>query len=263
MAIYKFKEFVQEVMSKLQLMHDVSDINVGKNKVCFGINNTEVTIRKNRDSEVKKQKTIISCCEMFPFVVYNAYEGAPKYNQIDVLNTVNAIDSYFMSELGYEPERSAICSRYDSLKFLLLPFFIVDYKEHDTISAVWEKVLDLLVYDFANQKNHPNGFNGTVLSFIGKALETDEEKAFILLSDAHHLQVFAVDCKDGKLVGYESDDDKIEHIEVEYGKFSDTELVSIMKRFIKKYYGFQYCELSFDPEDIIEKEEEKNKDNDK
>lgn len=256
MANYRFKEFVQEVMNKLSIIHTVDDLVIGKNKICFKMNGTVVTVRKNRDTETRQQKTIISCSEMFPFVIHNSFEGTPKYNNVDVLNTVNTLDSYFVSELGYEPERSAICARYDNLKYLLLPFYIIDYKEHAAISQVWEEILELLASDFNDEKSRPNGFTGNVITFVGKNMDTDQEKAFILLSDPYKLQIFAVDCKDDKLIGYNDPDDKIDQLEVKYGIFSETEMISQVKRFIKKYYGFKYYDLVFDSNDMIETNDE-------
>lgn len=257
MATYNFKDFVSEIRSKLSLVHKVSEQEIGKNKIYFYLDGALVTVRKNKDSETKTRKTIISCSEMFPCVIKNKYEGSILFTDVDVVRTVNSLDSYLLEELGYDPLKAAICSRYYNLKYILLPL-LLNERNTDGISQTWKDILDYLGYSFTNPDSNTNRClqcKGTLIPFFCKNIKEKEDEVLIILADGLQSQFFTMSCKDNKITGYNNP--KFIGV-IEYGKYSDTKLISAVKSIIKDLYDFKLCDLKFDENDIIVFEEKKD-----
>ena len=244
---YNFKDFVKEVQNRLSIIHKIEGYEIGKNRITFFMNNAMVIIRKNKDDETKTRKTIISCSEMFPCVIKNDYNGSLKYNAADVNQAVNALDSYFMEELGLNPTKSAICSRYQYLKYMLLPF-IVTHDDANKIKEVQEDILFDLIYEGSNNESctSQSGANGTLMTYIGKNIDTDKvDAAFIIIAESDKLNLFIVRYENNQLIGDNDDDEYIKHYEIPYAKYPEISGVSLIRKLSKTHYAFKRADFKF------------------
>lgn len=244
---YNFKDFVKEVQNRLSIIHKIEGYEIGKNRITFLMNNAVVIIRKNKDDETKTRKTIISCSEMFPCVIENDYNGSLKYDAADVDQVVNALDSYFMEELGLNPAKSAVCSRYQYLKYMLLPF-IVTHDDVNKIKEVQEDILFDLIYEGTENESCTNQseVNGTLMTYTGKNIETDKvDAAFIIIAESNKLNLFIVRYENGQLIGDNDDDEYIKHYEIPYAKYPEVSGVTAIRKLSKTHYAFKRADFKF------------------
>ena len=257
--LYNYQDFVREVQNRLSIMHKIEGYEVGKNRITFSMNGATVTIRKNKDTETKTRKTIVSCAEMFPCVIKNDYDGSLKYTNADVDLAVNSLDSYFIEELGMNPVKSAICSRYHYLKDMLLPLMVYyDLKKPGEINKAREDILADLVFEGTEPESNTNesNVNGTLMAFIGKNINTDKnDRAFIIVAEAYKMTLFSVRYHNGQLTGYEDSDEDIDFYEIPYNKYCDVTGVALIRKLTKTHYAFKKASFKFAPEEVLEENE--------
>lgn len=247
---YNFKDFVKEVQNRLSIVHEIEGYEIGKNRITFLMNNAMVIIRKNKDEETKTRKTIISCSEMFPCVIENDYNGGLKYDAADIDQAVNALDSYFMEELELNPAKAAICSRYQYLKYMLLPF-IVTHDDDNKIKEVQENILFDLIYEGIDSESctSQSEVNGTLMAYIGKNIDTDKvDAAFIIIAEATKIDLFIVRYENGQLIGDNDEDEYIKHYEIPYAKYPEISGVSLIRKLTKTHYAFKRAFFKFSQE---------------
>lgn len=254
--LYNYQDFVREVQNRLSIMHKIEGYEVGKNRITFLMNGATVTIRKNKDSETKTRKTIISCAEMFPCVIKNDYEGSLKYTNEDVDIAVNSLDSYFIEELGLNSVKSAICSRYYYLKDMLLPLMVYyDLRQPGEIDKAREDILFNLIYEGTELGSCTNesNVNGTLIAFIGKNINTDKnDRAFIIIAEAYKMTLFSVRYRNGQLTGDNDNDEDIEQYEILYHKYCDITGVALIRKLTKTHYAFKKADFRFAPKEESE-----------
>lgn len=245
----KFKPFVTEIQSRLKIIHEIEGFNIGKNKINFTANNYPILVLKDCEDDVSK--VIISCNDMFPFVINTEIENKEIYlKEKDIVDAVTALDSYFMENIGYN-NCYGVCSIYNAAKFLLLPFFIYDYRKKKSIVKVQDDILSYLMYKLTQKE--ANKKCGYVFVFKGKNKKNQkEDKIFLLSFQQNDLILYDFDYN-GCNLDIDSGDN---YIELPYDKYSNTTGISVIRNRLKNYTSFKmlnadiYC---------IEDEEEATK----
>jgi len=243
---YSLAQLAQEISRRLSPIHKVgSDFVTGKNKITFTVNDVDVIINKDKDENGNK-RTIVECRDMFPCSFYNENTNAVKYTEAEVIRIVNHIDRYFIEKLGFDPDVSAICTKYIALKWALLPFFVTDFKDEESISKVQEEILNLLSFKAFSGITEIEDFKNILLCFTGRNINTDiEDKAFILTADSEKITVFVVNYKDGILTGDNDEDENIKQYLFKYSDFFESQNLSAVKKILKTHYQFKLCDIVF------------------
>ena len=255
---YDFQNYVKEIMSKLSLIHNVNNFTVEKNRISFIMNSKTVIVRKDKDkTNPLTKKIIVTCEDMFPCAFRLEKSDKFKFYDKEINIVVNALDSYFMELIGYPLiEKSAICTRYDFLKWALLPFFIYVYNDEEEINSVQNDILEYLIYSFTSEESNTlksNDIYGTVICFTGKNTETDiEDCAFIIIASSFEATIFAVRLENGKLVGYDDKDEDIPTYKFKYENYTNSQIPALIKKIIKNYYSFKVCNLNY----LVEEDED-------
>lgn len=228
----KFRPFITEVQKRLEIVHDVKGFNSGKNKVAFEANNYPVLVVKSYDNSISR--VIISCGEMFPYVINTELEAKEVYlKEKDIINAVNSLDTFFMQEAGYN-NCYGVCSVYNAAKFLLLPFFIYDYRKKKDMAKTQDDILNYLMYKLTN--NEANNAHGYVFIFSGQHKKSQkQDKVFLVSLHADKMYLYDFDY-DGQELDIESGNN---FVVLPYDKYSNTTGISIVKNKLKNYTNFK------------------------
>ena len=246
------QEFVSEIKKRLNILYDVDDTyEISKNKVTFTVNGNDVQIQKDNDKESKKKKIIITHTDMFPYAFYLDND---KFAEKEVIGAVNSIDCFYTELLGLDPVKQSLCSRYNALKWALLPCFVTNFSDEKEITKVQEELLNYLAYEIVNKKDSSN----ELLIYLScQDIETDrEDKFFLFAAGLDKLTIYLInyDTENNKLLDSE---EEIESYDFPYDKYPDQIMLSAVKKLIKKYYNFNIYQAEFN-EDIINEVEEEN-----
>lgn len=245
------RDFVSEIKNRLSILYKVDDTyKVSKNKVTFTVNDNEVLIKKDNDKKADKKKIIMTHTEMFPYAFYSKH--GDEYTEDELIGAVNAIDGFYTELLGLDPVGQSLCSRYNALKWALLPCFVTNFSDEEEIKNVQAELLNYLAYEIVN-KNYDN--DNLLIYLSCQDVETDkEDKIFLFAAGLDKLTVYLIDCdyETGQIKDLE---EEIEHYEFPYSKYLDQTMLSAVKKIVKKYYNFKVCNVTFN-DDISEKIEE-------
>lgn len=250
--IYSLSDFVKEVTRRLSYLYEVdATCKVGKNKVSFVVEGNEVLIEKNRDKDTNQKKVIITYTEMFPYAFYTDDEDFNTYSEKEVIGVVNGIDMFYTEKLGLDPVKQCICSRYEALKWALLPCFITDFTNKNQVKMAQEEILGLLSYEALHQKD--TNCENLLFYFTAQDVDTDlENKVFLFSAGIDKLTLYLLDYTDGVL---EDNVEKIKSIEFEYGKYPGKSMLTAAKKHLKNHYNFRMCSVKFNepekPEDEV------------
>lgn len=253
---YSIQQMVAEVKKRLGIIHCVDDrYDVGRNKIMFNLNKSTVTIHRDKEENIKK--TIVECEEMFPCAFIDENSNASKYSEKEVIKIVNSLDTYFMETAGYDnPVRTAICSKYNSLKFALLPFFC-DFSSKESIEDAQNQVLDILSYEVFNEESNTvtAGIDEVLICYIGKNTITDvRDKVFYVLAGLEKLDIFIIPYENGKLI--EDNDESIKTYQFRYDEYTGQQICSVVKKVIKTHYAFINCKINFVSSVVTEEDQE-------
>ena len=251
---YDVLGFIEAVKLKLSPVHSIGKtVPIGKIRYSFEVDGISIVLLKNKEKDKKtgniKRKTIVTCSDMFPAVIYNPDPDDFLYDDKNVNYVVDSIDAYLMELVGYDSVKAAICSRYDVLKWLLLPIYIYNFKDQEAIATVQSNILYELIYSYCNENSSTNQWKnndkGTLLCFIGKNMDTDkQDRAFIVISQAQCTNIFVVRYENNKLIGIDDPDKEIAHYIIQH-EYNELQYVNIFKKILKNYYDFSEYSLSF------------------
>jgi hypothetical protein len=258
MSTYSFQQLVSEIMNRLRLVHDVSeDYVIGKNKISFTINGQEATLNKCKEGNVKQ--TILECGYMFPCAFINSNDK--KYTELEKLKLIQALDEYFIKEIGLNPKKASICNRSLALQQALLPFEATLKIKEELINEAQTDILN----DLAYEAFHPESFNNTenddiedgiIFCYIGRRIDTDvEDKAFIFIARPLELDFYIVNYENGKLTGYNDKDENIKQYNFPYHEYDNLSVK--IRKLVKNYYEFYRQDIKYEQKE--EDEEGENK----
>ena len=127
---YSNRELALSAQERLALMHSVEhSFTVGKNKIVFKLNGSEVFIYRDHEKTTDTTKSIVECDNYFPLPLYQ--NKKEQFTELDLEKLVATLDRYFINEvLGLSP-KLAICNPYHYVRKGLVPFFpdIADAEE--------------------------------------------------------------------------------------------------------------------------------------
>lgn len=245
--IYSGKELVLEAQKRLALMHNVEhNYVVGKNKIIFKLNGSDVYVLKHREKTTGAVKTTVECDYCFPTVLYQ--DSKDMFSEEDLEKTVVALDRYFINEvLGLSP-KLAICNPYYYLKEGLKPFF--------RSSDEYEE--DFILHYLASEADCAESMNSAlpdknsiILLFLA---DSPEGKKLIMVDIGDFGLTILIFDTDGQELSIPDEDDEIIEVALPYAETPDLALA--IEGILTGYDNIRMCSAKITPYLEPEKQEE-------
>lgn len=202
---------------RLSLLHSVENsFTIGKNKVIFKLNGSDVFIYKHKEKTTDAVKTTVECDYCFPLVLYQ--NEKEMFTEHDLEQMVVRLDRYFINEVIGKSPKLALCNPYHYVKTGLLPFF----EELDDAE-------EFILYYMAHEADCEESMNSALpdknsILFLFLADAAAGQKLVVVDVDDFELRISLYDYDDGIILDPDQDDDTIAEFVFPYSETPDLAL---------------------------------------
>lgn len=246
---YSNRELALAAQERLALMHNVEhSYTVGKNKIVFKLNGSDVFIYRDYEKTTGFTKSIVECDNCFPLPLFQ--NKKEQFTELDLEKLVVTLDRYFINEvLGLSP-KLAICNSYHYLKKGLVPFF-------PDLADAEDFVLQYMAAeaDSAESMNSALPDKNSII-FLFLADTADGQKLIVADADDFELRIDMFRYDDGYPYNPDYDGNVIEEYVLSYAETPDLALA--VATVLEGCSNIRLCSAKLSP--YIEPEQESDDD---